>query len=202
MTYDLNIRGQSNEWTISSLTVDHISSLFKMIANSSVMNMKSLHLNLYASDISYTPPELVSEVVAKLEEFDFLGSLKTAQISAVFNGLSVVEDLKLRYLSIEESDISSVPTNILVKVISCLEKVYLAWTNLTTQQLTGIYRTPPGWWLDLITGKFLFFSPNLVWLAIALLEYTIFPYDLQAAQSLTELHWVYKRWGAGETNSD
>ena len=52
---------------------------------------------------------------------------------------------------------------------------------------------PPGWWLDLLTGKFLFFSPNLVWLTITLLEYAIFPYDFQAAQSLTSLDWVYKR---------
>ena len=52
---------------------------------------------------------------------------------------------------------------------------------------------PPGWWLELLTGKFLFFSPNLVWLTIALLEYTIFPYDFQAAQSLTRLDWVFKR---------
>ena len=88
-----------------SLTPDHVTSLFTKIADSSVMNMKSLHLNLYVSDIYYIPPELVSEVVAKLEEFDFLGSLTTAQISAVFNGLSVVEDLKLRYLSIEKSGI-------------------------------------------------------------------------------------------------
>ena len=52
---------------------------------------------------------------------------------------------------------------------------------------------PPGWWLELLTGRFLFFSPNLVWLTVALLEYTIFPYDFQAARSLTRLDWVYKR---------
>ena len=52
---------------------------------------------------------------------------------------------------------------------------------------------PPGWWLELLTGRFLFFSPNLVWLTVALLEYTIFPYDFLAAKSLTRLDWVYKR---------
>ena len=50
-------------------------------------------------------------------------------------------------------------------------------------------------WVKLVTGKFLFFSPNLVWLTIALLDYFFFPYDYEAAKSLTNLGWVYKRFG-------
>ena len=48
----------------------------------------------------------------------------------------------------------------------------------------------------MVTGKFLFFSPNLVWLAIALLDYYFFPYDYEAAKNLTngELGWVLKRF--------
>ena len=49
---------------------------------------------------------------------------------------------------------------------------------------------PPGWWVPLLTGKFLFFSPNLVWLAIALFDYFVFPYDFQAAKSFDSLDWV------------
>ena len=49
---------------------------------------------------------------------------------------------------------------------------------------------PPGWWIPLVTGKFLFFSPNLVWLAIALFDYFVFPYDFQAARSFDYLDWV------------
>ena len=52
---------------------------------------------------------------------------------------------------------------------------------------------PPGWWIPLVTGKFLFFSPNLVWLAIALFDYFVFPYDFQAARSFDSLDWVYVR---------
>ena len=52
---------------------------------------------------------------------------------------------------------------------------------------------PPGWWIPLATGKFLFFSPNLVWLAIALVDYFAFPYDYQAAKSFRKLDWVYHR---------
>ena len=52
---------------------------------------------------------------------------------------------------------------------------------------------PPGWWVKLVTGYFLFFSPNLVWLAIALADYFLFPYDYEAAKSLTNLNWVFQR---------
>ena len=53
---------------------------------------------------------------------------------------------------------------------------------------------PPGWWIDLATGKFLFFSPNLVWLCIALVDYFFFPYDFQSAKSLHKLDWVLYRY--------
>ena len=52
---------------------------------------------------------------------------------------------------------------------------------------------PPGWWVDLITGKFLFFSPNFVWLSIALADYFFFPYDFEAAKSFKKLDWVLIR---------
>jgi len=53
---------------------------------------------------------------------------------------------------------------------------------------------PAGWWIDLVTGKFLFFSPNLVWLSIALADYFLFPYDFQAAKSFQKLDWVFIRF--------
>ena len=53
---------------------------------------------------------------------------------------------------------------------------------------------PPGWWVKLVTGYFLFFSPNLVWLTIALADYFFFPYDFEAARSLTDLRWVGARF--------
>ena len=53
---------------------------------------------------------------------------------------------------------------------------------------------PPGWWVRLVTGTFLFYSPNLVWLTIALADYFLFPYDFEAAKSLTDLNWVFYRF--------
>lgn len=40
-------------------------------------------------------------------------------------------------------------------------------------------------WATLVSGKFLFWSPNLVWLAVALADYLIFPYDFEASTTST-----------------
>ena len=53
---------------------------------------------------------------------------------------------------------------------------------------------PPGWWVRMATGYSLLFSPNLVWLGIALADYFFFPYDYEAARSLTDLRWVGRRF--------
>ena len=53
--------------------------------------------------------------------------------------------------------------------------------------------TPPGWWIEYVTGKFLFFSPTLVWLTIALLQHFLLPYDLEAAKNIENIDWVMLR---------
>ena len=40
---------------------------------------------------------------------------------------------------------------------------------------------PPYWWVKDVTGFSLFFSPNLVWLLVALADYFVFPYDMATA---------------------
>jgi len=50
-----------------------------------------------------------------------------------------------------------------------------------------------GWWFNSLTGVFLFYSPNLVWLLIAMADYYFFPYDLEAAKSFNDLSWVTHR---------
>jgi len=52
----------------------------------------------------------------------------------------------------------------------------------------------PGYWIDKLTGKTFFFSPNLVWILIALADYCIAPYDFQAAKSFENLDWVLYRF--------
>ena len=46
----------------------------------------------------------------------------------------------------------------------------------------------------LVTGSFLFFSPNIIWLAIALTLYFLAPYNIQAARTLDNLDWVFNRF--------
>ena len=76
--------------------------------------MKELDLN---SDIPHIPAELLSQAVTKLETFRAIGDVLTAaQISAVFTRLSVMGEHKLKTLDLSRS------------------------TELTTEQLTGIYR--------------------------------------------------------------
>ena len=138
--YELEVRPfQSNWWNIYNLSPDHVIILFKMIAECSVMNMKLL--DLYNCNIPHIPAELLSQAVTKLEQFSAQGDVLTAaRISAVFTRLSVVKDHKLKTLDLSNNNLSSVPTDILVAGISGLEEVDLAWTKLTTEQLTGIYR--------------------------------------------------------------
>ena len=52
---------------------------------------------------------------------------------------------------------------------------------------------PPGWWIKLLSGKYLFYSPNLVWLSVALTDYFVFPYDFEAAKSFEKMDWVGQR---------
>ena len=54
-----------------------------------------------------------------------------------------------------------------------------------------------GWWHDLATGKFLLYSPNLVWLIMALFVYFVFPYDFKAAQTWSR-GWVLGRIAVNE----
>lgn len=140
-TYNLIVRpGKTDTWSISNLSPDYVRSFFKMIAESSVMNMKSLWLGYYGGNIPHIQPDLVSQAVTKLEKFWATRGLLTAgQISAVFSRLSVVREHKMRTLILRSNNLSSVPTDILVAAISSLEEVRLWNTELTTQQISAIF---------------------------------------------------------------
>ena len=52
----------------------------------------------------------------------------------------------------------------------------------------------PGQWKGKVTGKFLFFSPNFVWLTIAIIDYFIFPYNFKSGKSFQQLGWIAYRF--------
>ena len=62
----------------------------------------------------------------------------------------------------------------------------------TTSQAAA-YCPSPQWYAHLFSGYSLFFSPNLVWLAIALFDYVVFPYDFAAAKAGYSADWILPR---------
>ena len=62
----------------------------------------------------------------------------------------------------------------------------------TTSQSIA-YAKSPDWWMPMMTGYSLLFSPNLIWLLIALAEYWLCPYDLEAAARGIAASWVSRR---------
>jgi len=49
------------------------------------------------------------------------------------------------------------------------------------------------WWYQYVTLSFVFYSPNLIWLLIALVIWFVFPYDYASAEEGFKLEWVMKR---------
>eukprot|EP00931_Biecheleriopsis_adriatica_P004800 TRINITY_DN106418_c0_g1_i1.p1 TRINITY_DN106418_c0_g1~~TRINITY_DN106418_c0_g1_i1.p1 ORF type:complete len:495 (-),score=60.02 TRINITY_DN106418_c0_g1_i1:74-1558(-) len=64
--------------------------------------------------------------------------------------------------------------------------------GMTSQE--DAVRAQQGWKLlrQYLTGSALFFSPNLVWLSVALFDYFVFPYDIPAATSWS-MDWISYR---------
>lgn len=51
-------------------------------------------------------------------------------------------------------------------------------------------------WKSILTGHFLFFSPNFVWLVVAFVVYFVMPYDMEIAQDFGNSHfqtWIRNR---------
>ena len=121
------------------ISEDQLSSLFRKIVNTEQMRLREL--NLGRENISHVSPDIISHAVVKLVSFTAHDcNLTAAQLSSIFTRLSELEDHKLRTLSLVQNDLSTVPTEALVSVISGLEVVDFSQTMLTTEQLTRIYR--------------------------------------------------------------
>ena len=99
------------------------------------MNLRTLDEN--GSDLPHIPVEVLIQAVTKLENFS-TSTLRPSQVTAVLTRLSVGNH-KLRRLSLPWINLTSVPTDVLVAVISGLVEVGLRETQLTTRQLTGIF---------------------------------------------------------------
>ena len=121
------------------LTTEQLIGIFRGLSVLEDHKLKTLELNSY--DLSSVPTDILVAGIFGLEKMILAGTwLTTEQLTGIFTGLSVLEDHKLKTLILNKNNLSSVPTQMLVAVISGLEEVYLTQTELTSEQLTGIYR--------------------------------------------------------------
>ena len=121
------------------LTTEQLIGIFRGLSVLEDHKLKTLELNSY--DLSSVPTDILVAGIFGLEKMNLAGTwLTTEQLTGIFTGLSVLEDHKLKTLILNKNNLSSVPTQMLVAVISGLEEVYLTQTELTSEQLTGIYR--------------------------------------------------------------
>ena len=95
---------------------------------------------MFFNDLSHISPDILAEAVLRLEYIDLCRKeLTPDQVKTTFSKLANCENLPMKVLDISENDLSSVPTNVLVKAISRLETVTLDSTRLIPTQINGIF---------------------------------------------------------------
>ena len=133
------------EFTFSSPTC-HIHRPFSkaqltavFIAIEQTNNLKLKNFYLPNRDYSEVPPEVLAAALVKLENSNIFDRLSPDLVTYLFTRLAGSSVVNKKKLSLHRQDLSLVPTKTLVAGISGLERVQLAWTKLTTEQLTGIF---------------------------------------------------------------
>jgi len=126
-------------FTSTDLTSQQCKAIFRFADG----DIKLKNLNLDSCDLSSIDPETLARVVAKLEEVDLASTdLTSQQCKAIFR--CAAGDTKLKNLSLDSCDLSSVDPETLARVVAKLEKVEFASTNLTSQQRKAIIRCADG----------------------------------------------------------
>ena len=108
---------------------------FDFIAESPVMNLRSLTTCGIASEIL---PEVLAAALVRAENVRAKFLSEDAHI-ALFKKITNTDDIKLRQLVINYSDLSHVPPDILEETLVTLEEIDLSVTNLTPEQVQGIF---------------------------------------------------------------
>ena len=126
----------------SSLTASQLMAIFTLLSSSVHHKLRSLDLSF--NDLSSVPTELLATALTSGPEEVILNqtSLTVVQLTGIFTQLSLSEHHKVRILDLSNNNLSSVPAETLVTAImSGVREVRLPRTNLTADQLTGIYTT-------------------------------------------------------------
>ena len=97
-----------------------------------------MRLDTGQSKLSHISPEILAEVVVRLEEVDLQDKqLTPRQLQSIFIKMTSSENLALTSLNISRNDLSSVPADVLVRAIS--RQVDLVHSNLTPHQVQTIF---------------------------------------------------------------
>ena len=114
---------------------------YRSLSQRQRVQLRGSRLHIVNTDLSPMLPSILVEAISRLEELSLYScSLTASQLTAIFTLLSVSENHKLRTLDLSHNDLSSLPTEMLVTaMMSGLKEVRLSDTNLTADQLTGIY---------------------------------------------------------------
>lgn len=119
---------------------EHVNTLFRTIAESPVMRMKSLDTWVYHKDLSVVSPAVLSAALVRLEEVSRAENLTQDQLESLFKKIASCDDMKLRRLDIyKRIDLSAVPSDTLAEAVVRLKEVNISGTNLSPDQVQNIF---------------------------------------------------------------
>ena len=96
-------------------------------------------MDIIGSDLSHISPDILAQAVVRLEEIKVATKLTLRQVEGIFNKIADCENFALKRLNMYRKDLSSVPAEVLVKVISSMETVDLRFAHLTPAQINNIF---------------------------------------------------------------
>ena len=119
------------------LQPEQVTSIFTAASETDRLRLRSLSINF--TDLSSVPASLLSQAVVRLVTVNlWLCRLSAGQVQTIFKTISDTPDLTLRNLTLNPTDFSVVPANILSKAILRLETVNLNYTELSPEQLRSL----------------------------------------------------------------
>lgn len=124
------------------LSLVQVSSLFTKMAESPIMNIKSLNLDVM--NCYNIPPELFGKALVRITLVRKFHKITHNQVSCLFHKIATTEDLKLQVLCLSAclTTISHIPPHVVAVAVTRLEKFctfnVFQSGNLTTTQISAV----------------------------------------------------------------
>ena len=120
---------------------EHINCLFRTIAESAVMDLKSLDTSVYHKDLSSVPPDLVAAALVRVEVVARAENLSYDQANSLFKRIASCDNIKLRRLDMyKRIDLSQILPDVLAEAVVRLREVNISGTALTPLQVMTIFQ--------------------------------------------------------------